>query len=137
MKVIVNKMYDMWCRLTDDLLEAKSDEMLETNNADIIDFREEGKKAWKMIMECSQKSKLSPKASAAFWAAWGNCKVTYKEIADMLNKEPEKWNWKWKQRAVTEEQVKWLIDKARKKIDYDTKKEIYLLKLKLQDEQRP
>jgi hypothetical protein len=116
MKVIQNNFYDIWYELTDRLLEAKG--------ISKEDFREDGKKVWGILMECSERIDIGPKAFAAFWAAWGNCMVTYEHLAELLTKEPDRWRWKWKSKPVTENQVKWLLNDARDKIKKDANTEI-------------
>ena len=108
MKIIQNNLYEIWSELTDMLLEGKE------NSKE--NFKKEGKKAWSVIMKCSEKLSDNSKAYATFWAAWGNCKVTYDELSKVLTKNQNKWEWKSESTPVTENQVKWLINDAREKI---------------------
>jgi hypothetical protein len=96
MKIIQNSLYEMWCNLTDRLLEMKG--------LGEAEFKEEGKLAWKIIMHCSEHNKLSDDADVAFWTAWGNCNVTYPELAEMFNSIPE--IWKRKKNKVTINNIK-------------------------------
>jgi hypothetical protein len=108
MKVIQNNLYDIWYMLTERLLKERGSPK--------EDFKEDGRRVWSVILECSHDFKDSPKAFALFWAALGNCNVTHKRLAELLTEEPDRWKWKWKKKPVTEYQVKWLLNDAREKI---------------------
>lgn len=121
MKPIVNRIYDIWYEVTDELLKIKDVEK--------EDFKEEGREAWKLIMKCSQTLNPDTEASTAFWAAWGGRNLTYSDIAKRLTKHRRHKHIRSLKQTVTADNVKSLLSDARERIQKCLKREIALLRI--------
>ena len=113
MKFIQRRLYDIWYYTTYNLLQIKG---LEKEN-----FKEPGRRAWGLLMECTTTLTDDAEMTVAFWTAWQRCNVTYKELAEVLTEHRKssiqhgegKKNIK---ETVTEDNVKTLLFRARAKI---------------------
>ncbi len=116
-------MYDIWSQTTDELLVIKG--------LGKEKYKEEGKQAWRLIMECAEHLKET-KATAAFWAVWGSCQVTYKELAEKFTKNPKTFIYHKGGTQVEgtfdADRIKSLVDDAKDQISKGLNFELELLK---------
>jgi hypothetical protein len=87
MQIVRDSIYELWKKLVNAVQAQYFADNIsgETLNEKQLEYIE--KKIWDFMTACSVPDRLPNRQGRAFWIAWGNCKISHKDIAERLTEQ--------------------------------------------------